>query len=133
MKFTDKEDLNKTLTIIDACQVDALIDFSFNLPADFYNLTNPDNTKGLSLKKFVDKDFKLKLTQPNKLQLINVLANNFDEGEICHYAFYLDNLKIGEGFDHCEINFLDPKYFVFTQDHYDNLLEDDIDFKELEQ
>ena len=133
MKFTDKEYLNKTLTIIDACQVDSLIDFSFNLPPDFYNLTNPNNTKGLSLKKYVDKDFKIKLTQQNKTELINVLAHNFEEGEICHYAFYYDSLKIGEGFDHCEINFLDPKYFVFTQAHYDNLPDDDINFKELEQ
>ena len=133
MKFTDKEDLNKTLTIIDACQVDAFIDFSFNLPVDFYDLTDPRNTKGLSLKNYVDKDFKLKLTQQNKLDLINVLADNFEEGEICHYAFYVDNLKIGEGFDHCEINFLDPKYFVFTKAHFDNLADDDLSFKELAQ
>lgn len=132
MKFTDKEYLNKILTIIDACQTDALIDFSFNLPADFYKLTNPNNTKGLSLKKYVDADFKLKLTQQNKHELITVLADNFDEGEICHYAFYHDGLKIGEGFDHCEINFLNPKYFVFTQAHFDNLVDDDIKFKELE-
>ncbi|MEO5946221.1 MAG: hypothetical protein ABIP79_05355 [Chitinophagaceae bacterium] len=133
MKFTDKEDLNKILTIIDSCQVGALIDFSFNLPKDFYNLTNPDNSKGLSLKKYADKDFKLKLTQQNKLELINVLADNFEEGEICHYAFYVDNLKIGEGFDHCEINFLDPKYFLFTHAHYENLFDDDINFKVLDQ
>ena len=133
MKFSDKKDLNKTLTIIDACQVDALIDFSFNLPAHFYDLTNLSNTKGLSLKKYVDQDFKLKLTQENKLELINVLADNFEEGEICHYAFFLDDLKIGEGFDHFEINFLDPKYFVFTQSHFANLADDDVNFKEIMQ
>ena len=133
MKFSDKEDLNKTLTIIDACQVDALINFSFNLPADFYDLTNLSNTKGLSLKKYVDQDFKLKLTQENKLELINVLADNFEEGEICHYAFFHNNLKIGEGFDHCKINFLDPKYFVFTQSHFANLADDDVNFKEIMQ
>ena len=133
MKFSDKEDLNKTLTIIDACQVDALINFSFNLPADFYDLINLSNTKGLSLKKYVDQDFKLKLTQENKLELINVLADNFEEGEICHYAFFHNNLKIGEGFDHCQINFLDPKYFVFTQSHFANLADDDVNFKEIMQ
>ena len=133
MKFSDKEDLNKTLTIIDACQVDALINFSFNLPADFYDLTNLSNTKGLSLKKYVDQDFKLKLTQENKLELINVLADNFEEGEICHYAFFHNNLKIGEGFDHCQINFLDPKYFVFTQSHFANLADDNVNFKEIMQ
>ena len=133
MKFSDKEDLNKTLTIIDACQVDALINFSFNLPADFYDLTNLSNTKGLSLKKYVDQNFKLKLTQENKLELINVLADNFEEGEICHYAFFHNNLKIGEGFDHCQINFLDPKYFVFTQSHFANLADDDVNFKEIMQ
>ena len=133
MKFSDKEDLNKTLTIIDACQVDALINFSFNLPADFYDLTNLSNTKGLSLKKYVDQNFKLKLTQENKLELINVLADNFEEGEICHYAFFHNNLKIGEGFDHCQINFLDPKYFVITQSHFANLADDDVNFKEIMQ
>ena len=133
MKFTDKKYLNKILTIIDACKADAIIDFSFNLPKDFYNLTNPNNIKGQSLKQYVDKDFKLKLTQQNKVELIKVLAKNFDDGEICNYMFYHDNLKIGEGFDHCEINFLDPKYFVFTKAHYDNLLDDEINFKELEQ
>ena len=133
MKFSDKEDLNKTLTIIDACQVDALINFSFNLPAEFYDLTNLSNTKGLSLKKYVDQDFKLKLTQENKLELINVLADNFEEGEICHYAFFHNNLKIGEGFDHCQINFLDPKYFVFSQSNFANLADDDVNFKEIMQ
>jgi hypothetical protein len=133
MKFTDKEYLNKTITIIDSCQTDATIEFSFNLPSDFYNLTNPNNTKGLSLKNYIDKDFKIGLTRQNKLELINVLADNFEDGEICHYVFYHNNLKIGEGFDNCEINFLDPKYFVFTQTHYDNLLEDEIIFKELGQ
>ncbi|MBS0646471.1 MAG: hypothetical protein JSR97_07760 [Verrucomicrobia bacterium] len=131
MKFSDKEYLNKILTIIDACQMDALIDFSFNLPANFYDLTNLNNTKGLSLKEYLDNDFKLMLTQQNKSKLIKVLADNFDEGEICHYAFYHDNIKIGEGFDHCEINFLNPKYFVFTQAHFDNLADDDINFKEI--
>jgi hypothetical protein len=133
MKFSDKEDLNKMLTIIDTCQVDALIDFSFNLPADFYDLTNQSNAKGLSIKKYVDQDFKIKLTLENKLDLINILAENFEEGEICHYAFFHDKLKIGEGFDHCEINFLDPKYFAFTQSHVDNLADDDVQFKEIVQ
>ena len=132
MKFTDKQNLNKTLTIIDACQVDAIIEFSFNLSAEFYNLTNPRNIKGQSLKKYVDQDFKLKLTQENKNELINSLAVNFEEGDICHYTFFHNNLKIGEGFDHCELNFLDPKYFVFTQAHFENLHDDDINFKEFE-
>ena len=71
--------------------------------------------------------------QENKLELINVLADNFEEGEICHYAFFLDDLKIGEGLDHCEINFLDLKYFVFTQSHFANLADDDVNFKEIMQ
>ena len=133
MKFTDKKNLNKTLTIIDACQVDAFIDFSFNLPSDFYDLKNPNNIKGLSIRKFFQQDFKIKLTQENKLDLINILAENFEEGEICHYAFFHDNLKIGEGFDHCEINILDPNYFVFTQSHFDNLANEDVNFKILFQ
>jgi len=133
MKFTDKEDLNKTLTIIHACQVNALIEFSFNLPSDFYNLTNPNNIKGLSIKQYVDKDFKIQLTLQNKAELIKILAENFEEGEICHYTFYSADLKIGKGFDHCEINFLDPVYFVFTKDHYSNLINDDIKFVKLEQ
>ena len=94
-------------------------------------MTNPNNAKGLSLKKYVDQEFKLKSTQQNKHELINVLADNFEEVEICHYAFFHDNLKKGEGFDHCEINFLDPKYSVFTQSHFDNLADDDVNFKEI--
>jgi hypothetical protein len=133
MQFTEKEYLNKILTIIDACQTNSLIEFSFNLPVDFYNLNDPSNTKGLSLKKFVDKEFKVKLTKQNKLEIINTLADNFEEEEICHYTFYFDSKKIGEGFDHCVINFLDPKYFVFTKAHFDNLVDDEVNFKELEQ
>jgi hypothetical protein len=129
LKFTGKEYLNKTLTIIDACQTDSFIDFSFNLPVDFCNL---NNIKGLSLKKFLDKDFKLKLTQQNKSDLINTLAENFDEGEICHYIFYFAERKIGEGFDHCEVNFLDPKHFVFTEAHIENLADVEVHFRELE-
>lgn len=132
LKFTDKEYLNKTLTVLHACQSDCLIKFSFNLPVDFHNLNNPNNTKGLSIKQFVDKDFKLKMTQKNKLKLIKVLADNFEEGEICHYEFCIEGRKIGEGFDHCELNVLDPKYFVFTKAHFDNLSEVDVIFKELE-
>lgn len=131
MKFTDKEYLNKTLTIIDACQIDSLIEFSFNLPADFYDLNNPENLKGISIKSYLDKDFKLKLTMQNKRELIKTLADNFEEGDICHYAFYHDKSKIGEGFDNCEINLLDPKYFVFTKAHYDTLVDDEVNFENL--
>ncbi|HQV61022.1 MAG: hypothetical protein IPN39_08100 [Chitinophagaceae bacterium] len=41
MKFTDNETLNNTLTF-NACQADSLIEFLFNLPADFDNLTEDD-------------------------------------------------------------------------------------------
>lgn len=132
MKFTDKEYLNKTLTVIDACQIDSLIKLSFNLPVDFHDLSNTNNSKGLSIKRFLDKDFKLKMTQQNKSELIGVIARNFEEGDICHYAFYADSLKIGEGFDHCVINFLNPKYFIFSNSHFANLIDDEVNFIELE-
>jgi hypothetical protein len=59
------------------------------------------------------------------------LADNFEENENCHYIFYHDGIKIGEGFDYCEINFLHPKYFILTEAHADNLKDDEIHFQEV--
>ena len=131
MTLTPYEELNKILAIVDACQTDCKIDFSFNLPKEFYDLTNAENVKGLSISKYVDNNFSLRLTQSEKSDLINTLANNFDTGEICHYSFLKDDIKIGEGFDHCEINFLNPRYFKLTQQHLDILGDVDINFKEV--
>src|SRR5688572_14556621 len=108
MKFSQYENLNKILAVIDTCQTNSLIDFSFNLPKDFFDLTNPKNTKGRAISKYVDANFNFKLTRENKQTLITDLANDFAENEICHYTFYSNAIKIGEGFDYCEINFINP-------------------------
>lgn len=107
--------------MIDACQTNAQIAFIFNLGSEFYDLTNPDNIKGLSIKQYIDKNFYFHLTRENKQQLINDISKNFVGGEICHYAFYCGNVKIGQGYDYCVINTLNPDYFVLKQEHLDSL------------
>lgn len=128
MTITKYEQLNRTLAIIDACQVDCEIDFSFILSADIFDLTNPDNKKGHSISKYVNKDFLFKLTQDNKQTLIKDLAENFCDGEICHYIFIKDSKKIGQGFDHCEINSLNPFFFKLTSQHLEILNDVEIYF-----
>ncbi|RDV13362.1 hypothetical protein DXT99_20300 [Pontibacter diazotrophicus] len=121
MKLTRYEELNKILAVVDSCHTDCKIHFSFNLPKDFYDLANPENKKGLAIKKYVDSDFNFLLTIDNKPKLIEDLAANFENGEICHYLFTKDSVKIGEGFDHCIINFLHPEYFHLTSEHLEIL------------
>ncbi|AKD03297.1 hypothetical protein POKO110462_22410 [Pontibacter korlensis] len=121
MNLTQYEYLNKILAVVDACQVDCKISFSFNLPAEFYDLSNPENKKGQAIKKYVDQNFDFSLTQENKENLIEDLGSSFVDGEICHYLFIKDSIKIGEGFDNCEINYLNPKYFHLTAEHLEIL------------
>ena len=128
MKLTEYPYLNKTLAIIDACQTDCEIDFSFNLPREFYDLTNPNNLKGLSISKFVNDKFYFKLTHSNKQNLLESLSTNFEDGEICHYTFYKDSMKIAEGYDHCELNFLNPEYFKLTDQHKEILEDVEVEF-----
>jgi hypothetical protein len=129
MTLTKFEELNKIMCVIDACQTDCKIDFSFNLPKEFYDLTNPENKKGLAVKNYLDENFLFVLTKYNKNDLLRDLASNFESGEICHYKFLKGSIKIGEGFDYCEINFLDPDYFQLTQEHLNILGDVDIEFK----
>jgi hypothetical protein len=128
MNLTQYEYLNKILAVVDACQADCKIHFSFNLPKEFYDLTNPENKKGQAIRKYVDIDFNFSLTQEGKKSLIDDLASEFVDGEICHYTFLKDSVKIGEGFDHCEINFLNPKYFHLTSEHLETLGDVEIHF-----
>src|SRR5688572_7625165 len=128
MRLTKFEHLNKILAIIDACQTDCKIHFSFNLPLEFFDLTKPDNLKGKAISAYLDDKFYFSLNKDNKLRLIEDLSNNFNENEICHYAFIKDSVKIGEGFDYCEINFLNPDYFYLTSEHLKILGDVDIQF-----
>lgn len=129
MILTKYEYLNRTLAIIDSCQTDCKIDFSFNLPKEFYDLTNPENEKGRSVSKHIDDKFHFYHTMEKKESLLKDLALNFHDGEICHYRFFKGEIKIGEGFDHCEINFLNPEYFNLTKQHKEVLAEVDVIFK----
>jgi hypothetical protein len=127
MEFTSQEDLNKLLTIIDSCQTDSLIDFECYFP-----IHDPTAKKTKPLTKFINKDLKIILTQENKAELIKTLAENLEDGNIYHYTFFRNNLKIGQGFDNCVINFLDPEFFVFPQIHFENLLDVEVHFKKFE-
>jgi len=128
MKLTRFEDLNKILAIVDSCLTDCKIHFSFNLTKEFFDLTNPENKKGLAIKNYIDRNFDFLLTQDKKQDLINDLAENFEDGEICHYLFIKDSAKIGQGFDYCEINFLNPEYFHLIPEHLEILGDVDIRF-----
>jgi hypothetical protein len=123
MERTQYELVNKILAVVDACQANCKVHFSFNLPKEFYDLTNPENKKGQAIRKYVDQDFNFSLTQESKNNFIEDFASQFVDGEICHYTFLKDSVKIGEGFDYCAINFLNPKYFHLTPEHL-NILED---------
>lgn len=129
MILSKYEYLNRTLAIIDACQIDCKIDFSFNLPSEFYNLTDLENKKGRSISRHVDNNFHFCLTTQKKESLLKDLSLNFNDGEICHYRFYKDEIIIGEGFDNCEINFLNPEYFHLTEQHKELLQEVEVIFK----
>jgi hypothetical protein len=129
MTLSKFEELNKILCVIDACQTDCKIDFSFNLPKEFYDLTSTENKKGLAIKKYLDENFLFVLTKPTKNDLLRDLASNFETGEICHYKFLKGSITIGEGFDYCEINFLNPDYFQLTPEHLNILGDVDIEFK----
>ncbi len=129
MTLSSFEELNKILAIIDACKTDCKIDFSFNLPKEFYDLTNPNNRKGHGIKKYLDGDFLFLLTEDNKKDLLRDLTLNFEHGEICHYKFLKGSTTIGQGFDQCEINFLHPDYFQLTDEHLEILGNVDIEFE----
>jgi hypothetical protein len=133
MTFSKYYTINNILIIIDACQTDTMIKFNFTLPPEFYDLTNPDNKKGHSIKQYLDAGFNIHLTTQNKPQLIKAIGGNFVDGDYCHYAFYMGIAKIGEGFDHCEMNTLDPKYFKLTQEHLDSLVDAEIYYKDIIQ
>ena len=118
MKYSEQECVNRLLAIIDACNTIALLDIQFNGYAD----------EKLAIKDLFDDKFNILITPENKKIIIQVLSENMEDFDFCHYCFRKDNRIIAEGFDHCEINNFNPDYFTNSENLRGNLEEVEFGF-----
>lgn len=116
MKLSKFQFLNKLIAIIDSCQADCTISLSSTWTEEEYN---PE--KSLRAKKllpFINSEWQITLTEKNKTEIIDVLADYFSDADFYHAFFRVGGKLIGESYDHSDYVILNPDYFKLTEEHF---------------
>ncbi len=113
--MTKHFDLDKLIAIIDAINVRCDIAVNLNWTAD--------HEKAFVLRSFADKDWIFKINKDNKKDFLKAISDNLNDSDYCHYVIRTNDKEIGKGYDHCEINFINPNFFKITEE-FKNILGD---------
>ncbi len=120
---TRHEYLNKLLAIIDSCTTDMRLKLISTWNESDYD---DKNSKFLKIKPYLNPKREIIIHLKQKKEVLNTLAECFDDSDYYHYEIRLEEKIIGKGYDSCLINFLNPNYFIINKGHIEVLDDSEI-------